>query len=59
MWAVKRLDGLKSDIRNLFNFHVSSRKSGKLHLMGSFCSNYIMFELKTYRGVMCHQTEAW
>ena len=28
-------------------------------LMGSFWTNYIMFELKTYRGVMFHGTEEW
>ena len=27
--------------------------------MGSFWTNYIMFELKTYRGVMFHGTEEW
>ena len=26
--------GLKNDIRNLFNFHVSSRKSENLHFNG-------------------------
>ena len=30
-----------------------------LTLMGSFWSKYIMFELKSYRGVMSHDTEEW
>ena len=25
--------------------------------MGYFCRKYVMFELKKYRGVMCHDTE--
>ena len=28
-------------------------------LMGSFWTRYIMFELKNYRGVMCHDTDEW
>ena len=30
----KLTDGLKNDIRNLTNFHVSSRKSENLHFNG-------------------------
>ena len=30
----KLAGGLKNDIRNLINFHASSRKSGKLHFDG-------------------------
>ena len=30
--------GLKNDIRNLVNFHASSRKSGNLHLDGLLLS---------------------
>ena len=26
-------------------------------LMGSFCPNYITFQLKNYTGVMCYDTE--
>ena len=26
-------------------------------LMGFFCEKYLMFELRNYRGVMCHDTE--
>ena len=37
---------LKNDIRNLVNFNPSSGKSENLHLMGYFCRNYVMFEIK-------------
>ena len=30
--------GLQNDLRNLVNFHSSSRKSGNLHLNGVFLS---------------------
>ena len=33
--------GLKNDIKNLVHFHVSSERSEKLHLMGSFCPKHI------------------
>ena len=112
--------GLKNDLRNLVNFHSSSRKSGNLHFDGLFLSKaykdldekvkkssaswywrvmeslkknwllvpkmtwgiwwilmravaslkiwtlmcyfwgeYVIFEPKKYRGVMCHNTEEW
>ena len=28
-------------------------------LIGSFCSNHVQFQLKTYRRVISHDTEAW
>ena len=43
--------GFKYDIRNLVNFHPSTQKSK------SFCSRYMRFELKKYRGVIFHDTE--
>ena len=35
--------GLKTDIRNLVNFHASSRKSENLHFHGSCCPKNIKF----------------
>ena len=37
---------LKNDMKNLVNFNLSCRKSENLTLMGYFCRNYIVFELK-------------
>ena len=28
-------------------------------LMSSFCSKHIMFQLKNFKGIMCHDTEGW
>ena len=36
-----------------------SKMSKMCTLMGSFCTKYIMFELKKYRGVMFDDTEDW
>ena len=33
--------GFKNDLRNLVNFHASSRKSGNLHFDGSFWPKHI------------------
>ena len=49
----------KTDMRNLTNFDVSTQKSLKLHFNGLFWSKYIMFELKSYRGVVVNSTEDW
>ena len=38
---------LKNDMRNLVTFNASS-----FTLMGYYCRNYVMFELKQYRGVV-------
>ena len=38
MFKEKLTDGLKNDTRNLVNFHVSSRKSKKLHFDGLLLS---------------------
>ena len=27
--------------------------------MGSFCSQHTMFQLESFRGIMCHDTEEW
>ena len=42
----KLTGGLKNDIRNLVNFHGSSRKFDNLHFDGSFCQWHIKFQLK-------------
>ena len=31
----------------------------KCTLMRSFCPKHIMFQLKNFRGIMCHHTEGW
>ena len=40
---------LKSDMRNLMNFNLSSEKPENLHFDEIFCQKYVMFELKQYR----------
>ena len=48
----------KNDMRNLANFHHSMFESLKIGtLMGSFYSKQKMYELKIYRGVLCHDNE--
>ena len=47
----------KIDTRNLTNFYQSTRKCQTL--MGSFCPQKKINELKTYSGVMCHENEEW
>ena len=48
----------KNDIWNLANFHQSRFKSLKIGtLMRSFYPKQKMFELKIYRGVLCHDIE--
>ena len=51
--------GSNNDVRNLVNFDPTLESLKICSLMGSFWSKYIMFELKNYRGVMCHDTEGW
>ena len=49
--------GSKNDTRNLMNL-VRAVASVKIStLMCHFCRKFTMFELKKYRGVMCHKTE--
>ena len=48
---------LKTDISNLTNFDLSTRKSQKKFFMGSFLAKYILFELEKYRGVNFHEIE--
>ena len=47
----------RNDMRNLANFHASTGKSQNLHFEGCLCPNCIKNELKSYRRVLCHDTE--
>ena len=48
----------KNDMRNLANFYQSMFGSQKIGpLIGSFCSKQKMYELKIYRGALCHDNE--
>ena len=48
----------KNDMRNLANFHQSTFESLKIGtFIGSFYPKQKMYELKIYRGVMCHDNE--
>ena len=49
----------KIDIRNLTKFDSSKWVSKSYSLMGCFWPNYIMLELKKYRGVIFHDTRQW
>ena len=56
------LDGTqasKHDTRNLANFHQNTWKSQNWHLDGIFCLKLKMYNLKIYRGSMCHDNEEW
>ena len=64
IWAVKSLKictlsifGFNNHIRNSVMLEVKIMKISTL--MGSFCPNYITFQLKNYTGVMCYDTEEW
>ena len=43
--------------RNFTNFNLSTQVSKIFTLIGSFWANYVLFELKKYRGVIFHETE--
>ena len=50
----------KNDMRNLTNFHQILFGSVKIGtLMGSFHPKYKIYELKIYRGNLCHDNEEW
>ena len=50
----------KNDMRNLASFYQSMFESLKIvTLMGSFYPKSKMYELKIYRGVLCHDNEKW
>ena len=48
---------LENDMKNLANFHQSIESVKIGTLMGSFCPKQKMYDLKIYRGVMCHDNE--
>ena len=48
---------LKNDIRNLVNFHRSSRKSKNLHFDGILLSKAYKVLDEKYRRLMSHDTE--
>ena len=48
---------LKNDMRNLMNFTGTLNNLKICTLIDFFCSRYIMFKLKNYRGVMCNEPE--
>ena len=41
--------GFKIDIKNLVNFHPTTKKSKNFTSMGYFCPKYMRVELKKYR----------
>ena len=48
----------KNDMRNLANFHQTMFANLKIQtLMGSFHPKQKMYELKIYKGVLCHDNE--
>ena len=48
----------KNDMRNLANFHQGTFECLKFGtFIGSFYPKKKMYELKVYRGVMCHDKE--
>ena len=51
--------GLENDVRNLAKFHHSTRKSQSWNFAWILLSKAEMYELKIYRGVMCHDKETW
>ena len=48
---------LRNDMRSLANFNPALESLKIYTIMDSFCSKYIMFELKMYIGGMRHYTE--
>ena len=49
----------KTDMRNLANFDSTFKSLKICTLMGSFWTEYILFELKKYRGVIFDGSEDW
>ena len=49
--------GLGNNIKSLANFYQSTCNLKMGTLMGFFCPKLKIFELKIYRGVMCHENE--
>ena len=53
----KLTSGLKNDIKNLVNFHGSSRKSKNLHFHGLILSIAYKVSTNKYIRVISHDTE--
>ena len=54
----KLTSAFKNDMRNLANFHQSVFESLKIGtLMGFFYPKQKIYELKIYRGNLCHENE--
>ena len=53
----KVTSALKNGMKNLANFHQSSQKSQIWDFYWVFLSKAENYELKVYRGVMCHDNE--
>ena len=50
--------GFKNSMKNWVNFqHQSTQKTENCIFMVSFCPKHILFQLETFRGFMCHDTE--
>ena len=49
--------GLENDMRNLESFYQSTQKCQNWDFDGILLSKQKMYELKIYRGVMCHDNE--
>ena len=50
--------GFKNGMKNWDYFHhQSTQKSENCTLMGSFCQKHKLFQLETFRGFTCHDTE--
>ena len=53
----KRTCCLENDMRNFQIFTKALERVEIGTLMGSFCPKYKMYELKVYRGAICHDNE--
>ena len=49
--------GLENNMKNLLNFHQSTWKFQNCDFYEVLLSKVEMYELKIYRGVMCHESE--
>ena len=51
--------GFENNMKNLANFHQSTWKSQNWDFDGILCPKLKIYELKIYRGVICHDNEEW
>ena len=49
--------GLENDMRNLAKFQQSTQKCQNWDFGEILCPKQKMYEVKIYRGVMCHENE--